>query len=91
LSFHFDDLSQSADTYGMNIGRDLLGKLVIILIFNDKTVPWDTDTIPVEGRGSLNSQKSINEIYLTANYPQSLMVELSHSIRIIDPEYRPAT
>ena len=71
--FHVDDRSKPLDTYGMIIGRDLLGKLGIILNFNDKTVTWDTDTIPMKDRGSLNSQKAITEIYLTANEPQSLM------------------
>jgi hypothetical protein len=51
--FHIDDQSKPSDTYGMIIGRDLLGKLDIILNFNDNTVTWDTDTIPMKDRGSL--------------------------------------
>jgi hypothetical protein len=39
--FHVDDQSQPSDTYGMIIGRDLLGKLGIILNFNEKTVTWE--------------------------------------------------
>jgi len=46
--FHVDDRSESSSTYDMIIGRDLLGELGIILNFNDKTVTWDTDTIPNE-------------------------------------------
>jgi hypothetical protein len=84
--FHVDDRSQPMGTYGMINDRDLLGKLGIILIFNDKTVTWDTDTIPMKDRGSLNSQKSITEIYLTANEPQSLLDELSRSTKILDVE-----
>jgi hypothetical protein len=74
----------------MIIGRDLLGKLGSILNFNDKTVTWDNDTIPMKDRGSLNSQKSLTEIYLTANEPQSLMDEFSCSNKILDAEYKPA-
>ena len=88
--FHVDDRSKASDTYGMIIGRDLLGKLGIILNFNDKTVTWDTDTIPMKDRGSLNSQKVITEIYLAANEPQSLMNEFSRSTKILDAEYKPA-
>jgi Retroviral aspartyl protease len=65
--FHMDDQSKPSDTYGMIIGRDLLRKLGIMLNFNDKTVTWDTDTIQMKDRGSLNSQKVITEIYLIAN------------------------
>jgi hypothetical protein len=74
----------------MIISRDLLGKLGIILNFNDKTVTWDTDTIPMKDRGSLNSQNVITEIYLTANEPQSLTDEFSCSTKILDAEYKPA-
>jgi hypothetical protein len=88
--FHVDDRSKPSDTYGMIIGRDLLGKLGIILNFNDKTVTWDTDTIPMKDRGSLNSQKVITEIYLNANESQSLMDDFSRSTKILDAEYKPA-
>jgi hypothetical protein len=74
----------------MIIGRNLLGKLGIILNFNDKTVTWDTETIPMKERGSPNSQKVITEIYLTANEPQSLLNEFSCSTKILDAEYKPA-
>jgi hypothetical protein len=84
--FNIDNRSKPSDTYGMIIGRDLLGKLGIILNFNDKTFTWDTDTIPMKDRGSLNSQKVITEIYLTANEPQSLLNEFSRSTKILDAE-----
>ena len=87
--FHVDDRSKASDTYGMIIGRDLLGKLGIILNFNDKTVTWDTDTIPMKDRGTLNSQKVITEIYLAANEPQSLVDKFSRSTNILDAEYKP--
>jgi hypothetical protein len=31
-------------------GEDLLGKLGIIMNFNDQTITWDTDTIPMKDR-----------------------------------------
>jgi len=88
--FHVDGRSKPSETYGMIIGRDLLGILGIILNFNDQTVTWDTDTIPMKDRGSLNTQKAITEIYLTANEPQSLMNEFSRSTKILDAEYKAA-
>jgi hypothetical protein len=48
----------------MIISPNLLGKLGVILNFNDKAVTWNTDTIPIKDMGSLNSQKAITEIYL---------------------------
>ncbi len=79
-----------ASTYDMIIGRDLLGELGIILNFNDKTVTWDTDTIPMKERGTLISQNALTEVYLSANEPQSLVNELSRSTKILDAEYKPA-
>ena len=84
-----NDRSKSSNTYDMIIGRDLLGELGIILNFNDHTVTWDTDAIPMKDRGSLNSQKVITEIYLTADEPQSLVDEFSRSTKILDAEYKP--
>jgi hypothetical protein len=46
--FHIDDRSESSSTYDMIMGRDLLGESGIIMIFNDHTVTWDTDTIPMK-------------------------------------------
>jgi hypothetical protein len=90
--FHVDDQSKASDTYGMIIGRDLLGKLGIIPYFNDKTVTWDTDTISMKDRGRAlcNFQKATTEIYSAANEPQSLMDKFSRSTKIIDAEYKPA-
>jgi hypothetical protein len=50
--FHADDLSESSSTYDMIIfqGRDLLRELGMIMKFNDHTVSWDTDTIPMKDR-----------------------------------------
>ena len=88
--FHVDDRSKASSTYDMIIGRDLLGELGIILNFNHKTVTWDTDTIPMKDRGTLNSQNALSEVYLSANEPQSLVKELSRSTKILDAEYKPA-
>jgi hypothetical protein len=51
-AFHLDDRSESSSTYDMIIvqGKDLLGELGIIMNFNDHTVTWDTDTIPMKDR-----------------------------------------
>ncbi len=88
--FHVDDRSKASNTYDMIMGRDLLGKLGIILNFNDHTVTWDTDTIPMKDRGTLNTQDSLLEVYLASNEPQSLVNEFSRSTKILDADYKPA-
>jgi hypothetical protein len=69
--------------------QDHLGKLGIILNFNDHTFTWDTDTIPMNDRGTLNSQNALLEVYLPSNQPQSLVNEFSRSTKILDAKYRP--
>jgi hypothetical protein len=49
-AFHVYDRSEASSTYDMIIGRDLLGEFGIIMNFNDHTVTWDTDTIPMKDR-----------------------------------------
>jgi hypothetical protein len=49
-AFHVDDCSESSSTYDIIMGQDLLGELGIIMNFNDHTVTWDTDTIPMKDR-----------------------------------------
>jgi hypothetical protein len=49
-AFNVDDRSESSNTYDMIMGRDLLGESGIIMNFNDHTVTWYTDTIPIEDR-----------------------------------------
>jgi hypothetical protein len=48
----------------MIIGQDILGELGIIMNFNDHTVTWDTDTIPMKDRDSsrLSSVEALIEI-----------------------------
>jgi hypothetical protein len=79
LAFHVDDRSESSSTYDMIIGqgRDLLGELGIIMNFNDHTVTWDTDTIPMKDRGTLSSVEALVEVYMIANEPQTLRDEYS--------------
>jgi xylose isomerase len=43
-----DDSSESSSTYDMIMVWDLLGESGIIMNFNDHTVTWDTDTIPMK-------------------------------------------
>jgi hypothetical protein len=74
----------STYAYDMIIGQDLLGQLGIILNFNEKTVTCDTDTIPMNNRGTLFSQNALTEVYLSANEPQSLVNKLSRSTKILD-------
>jgi hypothetical protein len=47
---HVDDRSESSSTYDMIIvqGRDVLGESGILMNFNDQTVAWDIDTIPMK-------------------------------------------
>jgi hypothetical protein len=74
----------------MIIGQDLLGELGIILNFNDRTVTWDTDTIPMKDKGTLNTQDALLEVYLASNEPQSLVDKFSCSTKILVAEYKPA-
>jgi hypothetical protein len=65
-AFHVDDRSESSSTYYMIFvqGRDLLGELGIIMNFNDHTVTWDTDIIPMKDRDicTLSSVETLMEI-----------------------------
>jgi hypothetical protein len=94
-SFHSDDRSESSSTYNMIIGqgRDLLVELGIIKNFNDHTVTWDTDTIPMKDRDTctLSSVEALIEVYMSANEPQTLRDEYSRATKILDAEYKPAS
>jgi hypothetical protein len=72
-----DDRSKTSNTFGMIICRDLLGELGIILNFNNHTVTWDTDTIPMKDRGTLNTQDALLEVYLASDEPKSLVDKFS--------------
>jgi hypothetical protein len=90
-AFHVDDRSESSNTYDMIMGRDLLGELGIIMNFNDHTVTWDTDTIPMKDRGTLSSVEALIEVYMSENEPQTLRDEYSRATKIIDAKCKPAS
>jgi hypothetical protein len=71
-TFHVDDRSESSSIYDMIMGRDLLGESGIIMNFNDRTVTWDTDTIPMKDRGrfTVSSVEALIDVYMSANEPQ---------------------
>jgi xylose isomerase len=71
--FHSDDRSESSSTYDMIIGNQprspwrIRGS--IIMNFNDYTVTWDTDTIPMKDRDpcTLSSVEALIEVHMSAN------------------------
>jgi hypothetical protein len=61
--------------------------------FNDHTVTWDTDTIPIKDRdtSTLSSVEALIEVYMIANEPQTLRDEYSQANKILHAEYKPAS
>jgi hypothetical protein len=59
--------------------------------FNDHTVTWDTDTIPMNNRGTLSSVEGLIEVYMSANKAQTLRDEYSRATKILDAEYKQAS
>jgi hypothetical protein len=61
--------------------------------FNDHTVTWDTDTIPMKDRDryTLSSVETLIEVYMSTNEPQTLRNEYSRATEILDAEYKPAS
>jgi hypothetical protein len=61
--------------------------------FNDRTVTWDTDTIPMKDRDTsiLSSVEALIEVYMSANEPQTLRDEYSQATKILDAEYKLAS
>jgi hypothetical protein len=53
-------------------------------------ITWDTDTIQMKDRGTLNTQDALLELYLASTQPKSLVDEFSRSFKILDAEYKPA-
>jgi hypothetical protein len=51
------------------IKQNLLGDLGIIMNFNDHTVTWDTDTIPMKDRDActLSSVEALIEVDMNSN------------------------
>jgi hypothetical protein len=56
--------------------------------FNDHTVTWDTELIPVKNREgqTQSSTEVLIEVYLSANEPQTLRDEYSQASKIFDAE-----
>jgi hypothetical protein len=73
------------------IKQDLLEELGIIMNFNDHTVTWDTDTIPMKDRDIcfLSSIEDLTEVNISANEQQTLRDEYSRATKILDAEYEP--
>jgi hypothetical protein len=81
LEFHVDDRPESSNTYDMIINqkRNLFEGLGIIMNVNDDMVTYlDTDTIIVKYRDkcTLSSVVALIEIDLSANGPQTLMMNI---------------
>jgi hypothetical protein len=51
--------------------------------FNDHTVTWDTDTIPIKDIGTLLSSEALIEVYMSANEPQKLRDENSWAAKFL--------
>jgi hypothetical protein len=68
------------------IYRHLLGEFGIIMNFNDHTVTWHTETIPMKDRGILSSVEALIEVYMNINEPQTVRDEYSWATKILDAE-----
>jgi hypothetical protein len=77
----------------MIIGRDLLGESGIFMNFNDHTVTWDTDTIPMQDiyTCTLSSVEALIEAYMSANELQTLRDEYCQATNILHVEYKPVS
>jgi hypothetical protein len=75
----------------MIMGRDLLGEIGIIMNFNDHTVTWHTDTIPIKDRDTctLSSVEALIEVDVSENEPQTLRDEYYRATKILGAEYKP--
>jgi hypothetical protein len=58
--------------------------------FNDHTVTWDTDTIPMKDRDTctLSSVEALIEVFMITNEPQTLRDEYSQATKILDADYK---
>jgi hypothetical protein len=72
--------------------RDHLRELGIIMNFNDQTLAWNTDTIPMKVRNTAlyQSVEALIEVYMIANEPQTLRDEdkFSRATKILDADYK---
>jgi hypothetical protein len=58
----------------------------MVLNFNDHSVSWDTDTIPMKRLFRV----SLVDVHLASSEPQSLVNEFSSSTTFLDAENKPA-
>jgi hypothetical protein len=65
--------------------------MIISMNFNDHTVIWDTDSIPMKDRDPIQHTyiQSLIEVHLSANEPQKLRDEYSRATKILDALYKP--
>jgi hypothetical protein len=58
--------------------------------FNDLTVTWNTNIIPMKDRDTctLSSTEALIEGYMSANEPQTLRNQYSLAIKILDAKYK---
>jgi hypothetical protein len=93
--FHVDYCSESSSTYDMIISQEraLLGKLGIIINFNDHTVIWYTHSIPKKDRDkcTLSSFVTLIEIYMITIESKTFGDDYSRATKILDAEYKPAS
>jgi hypothetical protein len=74
----------------LETNQDLLREIGIIMNFNDHTVTWDTENIPMKDnfRGTLSSVEILIEVCISANEPQTLRDEYSQATKVIYTEYK---
>jgi hypothetical protein len=84
--FHVDGRSKPSDTYGTIIAQDVFGKLGIILNFNNKTVTWDIDTIPMMTTPTLQVLQKYEHLFdgTLRNFTLAPI-----SLNLIDPGSKP--
>ena len=84
---HVDDVTSPADTmYDMIIGTDLLSELGIILDFNEKTIKWEGNEVPMTPFTG-QFQNYINEIYQDQLEPHIVKEALERTVKILDADY----
>jgi hypothetical protein len=73
--------------------QDLHGESGIIMNFNDRTVTWDTDTIPMKDRDTctLSSLEALIEVHMSSNQPQTVRDKYFRPTKILDADYKTAS
>jgi hypothetical protein len=60
----------------------------MIMSFNEHTVTWDSDNIPMKD-STLSSVEAMIDAYMIANEPKTIRDEYSRATKILDAEYKP--